>query len=453
MDDNAMTLRLSKALVQRGLSTHAAIGLLASALLYIVCLTGTVTVFYEEWQHLEQPDAPEMQRIAPDAVQRAVASVLASEKGRKATEHLYVHLPTDALPRATLTTDHQAVHVDAHGRVVAKELNGWSEFLLNLHYTLNIPGMVGLTIVGALGVMTLALSLTGVIAHPRIFRDAFRLRARDQGGVGLADWHNRLGVWTLPFALAIALTGAMIGLGSINAYGLAQGFYKGDVEAAYAPIFGKEGRPNAKAAPLADVATALRTMAVRFPDVRPTYVFMHEPGTVGQRLQVLALPPRRLVYGETYNFDPAGRFLGTVGLAEGATGQQVAASAYNLHFGNYGGLTVKIAYMLLGGALCVVIATGTSIWLGKRERRGFRQPCLRNGWNAIVWGSGLALALTLLARLWLGNAAPFMAIFWLSLAVLVALGVALPERYQARRALQWGLGLCVAALVPTVLAA
>lgn len=446
-----MNLGLSKTLVQRGLSAHAAIGLLASALLYIVCLTGTVTVFYEEWQRAEQPDAPEMQRIAPDAVQRAVASVLASEKDRKATEHLYVHLPTDALPRTTVTTDHQAVHVDDQGRVVAKELNGWSEFLLNLHYTLNIPGMVGLTIVGGLGVMTIALSLTGLIAHPRIFRDAFRLRARDRGGLGLADWHNRLGVWTLPFALAIALTGAMIGLGSINVYGLAQGFYKGDMEAAYAPIFGAEGKPNAKPAPLADVAAALQTMTARFPEVRPIYVFMHEPGTAGQQLQVLALPQRRLVYGETYNFDQAGRFLGTVGLADGATGQQVAASAYNLHFGNYGGLPVKIAYLLLGGALCVVIATGTSIWLGKRERRGYRQPRLRNGWNAIVWGSGLALALTLLARLWIGNAAPFKTIFWLSLAVLVVLGTALPERYRVRRALQWSLGICVAALVPAVL--
>ena len=45
-------------------------------------------------------------------------------------------------------------------------------------------------------------ALTGVLAHPRIFRDAFRLRARDRGGIGLADWHNRLGVWTLPAVAA-----------------------------------------------------------------------------------------------------------------------------------------------------------------------------------------------------------------------------------------------------------
>ena len=92
----------------------------------------------------------------------------------------------------------------------------WNDFLVHLHYTLNLPSLVGITIVGAFGVMMLALSLSGVLAHPRIFRDAFRLRARNNAGVGLADWHNRLSVWTLPFGIAIALTGALIGLATLK---------------------------------------------------------------------------------------------------------------------------------------------------------------------------------------------------------------------------------------------
>src|SRR3546814_10170698 len=109
--------------------------------------------------------------------------------------HLYVHLPVPDLPRATITTDSQAVHVDQAGAIAGPEGNAWSEFLLAVHYRLNIPGLIGLILVGILGVMIVALSLSGVIAHPRIFRDAFRLRARDKEGVGLADWHNRLSVW------------------------------------------------------------------------------------------------------------------------------------------------------------------------------------------------------------------------------------------------------------------
>src|SRR5690606_12218955 len=98
------------------------------------------------------------------------------------------------------------------------------------------------------------------------------LRARHNGGVGLSDWHNRLSVWTLPFGIAIALTGAVIGLSTVSAYAAAAIYYDGDVEALYATIFGEEGEPDPARAPLPDVATALRYMEANYPDVRLTFV-------------------------------------------------------------------------------------------------------------------------------------------------------------------------------------
>src|SRR5690606_33440635 len=41
--------------VKNALSAHAAIGLLAGALLYLVSLSGTVLVFYDELRRIEQP--------------------------------------------------------------------------------------------------------------------------------------------------------------------------------------------------------------------------------------------------------------------------------------------------------------------------------------------------------------------------------------------------------------
>ncbi len=426
-------------LVQKSLSAHATIGLIAGALLYLVCLSGTLTVFYQEWQRLEQIDAPEMATIDPDAVQRGVAAVLKSEAGKAGTTHLYVHMPVDALPRTTITTDHQAMHIDRAGRIVMPEENGWSEFLLALHYQLNIPGIVGMTIVGVLGVMLLALSLSGVIAHPRIFRDAFRLRARDTGGLGLADWHNRMGVWTLPFTIAIAATGAMIGLGVVNTYGLATSFYKGDTTAAYAPIFGAEAKPDARRAPLADVATPLRYMQAHFPGIEPSYVILHDPMTAGQHVQIIGVHPRRLIYGESYAFGAEGRYQGKAGMSDGEIGQQLAASTYNLHFGNYGGLPVKIAYFVFGLAVTAISATGVSIWLGKRERRGITAPRLRSAWNAVVWGVPVALALTFLARIVLGNGAPLIAIFWIATTLMIAAALFTPPSFAMKPWFQKGL--------------
>ena len=423
-----MSFAFAKDTVRKAISAHSALGLVCCALLYLICVTGTAIVLYEEWQRFEQLDAPEMSQIEPAAVQRAIENVLESESDGPTTTHLYVHLPTADLPRTTITTDTQAVHVDAQGQIAAPEENAWAEFLLALHYRLNLPALYGMTLVGLFGAMIVALAVSGVVAHPRIFRDAFRLRARRADDVATMDWHNRLAVWTLPFALAISLTGAMIGLFYVSGGGLAAAGYGGDSDAALAPIFGDEPEGDSSPAGIPNAAPALAFMEREYPEVEPYYVILHDPGTAGQHMQIIAEHPRRLIFGEYYAFDAAGDFHGTVGLADGTVGQQLSASTYNLHFGNYGGLPVKIAYILFGIALSVVVATGTFIWLDKRERRGNASTRLRAAWWGLVAGVPAALVLTLVARLVLGNTASFVPIFWVACVLAVLLPVIAAQR-------------------------
>ncbi len=415
-------------LVQRALGGHAAIGLLAGALLYLIALSGTLIVIHDRWQRWEQPGVIETGlALSPAAAQAAIAAGVAADRGKPATTHLYLRLPDAALPRAVVTTDHGAWYVDAQGRIVAREAHAWTEFVIGLHEYLHLPMTWGLALVGALGVMLAALVVTGVLAHPRIIRDAFRLRARHDGAVARADWHNRLGVWTLPFALALAVTGAVIGLGSVGFGLFARAYTGGDVERAYAPVFGHEPAPNARAAPLPDVAAALGALAARAPGTTPTYVIVHDPGTRGQHVQVIAEHPRRLIYGESYAFDAAGRWMGATGLADGALGQQAMASTYNLHFGNFAGLPVEIAYMALGLAICVVTATGTSLWLGKRRRRGLPSEALAASWHVVVWGSPLLLVATAWLRAAAGPEAPLIGLFWGGLALGVLAAIVAPR--------------------------
>src|SRR5690606_36346593 len=152
--------------------------------------------------------------------------------------------------------------------------------------------------------------------------------------------------------------------------------------------------------------------------------------------------------GETYEFGADGSYHGKVGLSDGHLGQQLAASTYNLHFGNYGGLPVKIAYVVFGLALTIVVATGTSIWLGKRQRRGLHEPRLRAGWDGVIWGVPLALALTLLARILLGNGAPLIAIFWLAATAIPLAAIIRPEPRPYKLLLRWltvSIAACAAA--------
>lgn len=420
-------------LVQRALGGHAALGLLAGALIYIIALTGSIIVIHDRWQRWEEPGVAESAVLSPAAAQAAMTAVIAGEAGKPATTHLYIRMPTPDLPRAVVTTDHAAWYVDGAGRVVAPEAHSWTEFLIGLHEYLHLPMTWGMILVGALGVALVALVVTGVLAHPRIVRDAFLLRTRHDPQIVRADWHNRLGVWTLPFALAVTLTGAFIGLGSVGVSALARGYTSGDVEKVYAPVFGDEPSPDAARGPLPNVAGALHAVHARVPQASPTYVIAHDPGTRGQHVQVIAEHPRRLIYGETYRFDGAGRWHGPVGLSDGALGQQAAASAYNLHFGNYAGLPVEIAYILIGLALCIVTATGTTLWLGKRRRRGHGSHRLEACWTVIVWGTPLGLILAYWLRATAGPQAPLVAGFWLFLAALLLAAGARPALIAALR--------------------
>ena len=63
MDERADTIRRKRSFlppdfVRAMLAGHSALGLAFAALIYIVCLTGTLTVFLYEFQRWEQPNAP-----------------------------------------------------------------------------------------------------------------------------------------------------------------------------------------------------------------------------------------------------------------------------------------------------------------------------------------------------------------------------------------------------------
>lgn len=165
-------------------------------------------------------------------------------------------------------------------------------------------------------------------------------------------------------------------------------------------------------------------MQAEHPDIVTNYVIMHEPKTRGQHLQVLGIHPRRLVFGEYYNFDQDGEFIESVGMADGKIGQQVIASIYPLHFGSFGGLPVKAAYTLFGVALAYIISSGFKIYLLKRREKARPAPQLEAAWTSIVWGTPFALSLALLGSVTgtLSSAA-LPAVFWLSLGLVLFIAI------------------------------
>lgn len=223
---------------------------------------------------------------------------------------------------------------------------------------------------------------------------------------------------------------------------LAQVYEGGDIEPVYATIFGEEPDHDPAPAPLPDIARAMEIVTDQFPETFPTYVVVHDPMTQGQFVQIIAEHPQRLIYGEVYSFNGAGDYLGKVGTSDGEIGRQAAASTYRLHFGDFAGLLVELAYIGFGLSLAVITATGTTLWLRKRARKGYATERLEAMWSMVVWGIPLLLVLTSWLRFLAGPDVALAATFWIALGAGLA-GAAVRPSIMAAKRLMMALGIAL----------
>ena len=410
--------KLSSRFVAAALDSHSVIGLAFCALIYLVCLTGTVSVLVDELTLLEQP-SPVAEQPHPGALNTAVAAALVREPSPSA---LYARNPTTPRQRLTVTTfgtDGERNFVaDAQGSIVPQQ-TPFTDFVTDLHMTLTMPAPWGSLVVGIAGAALLSLIISGVLAHPRIFRDAFRLRLHGSRRLHEAELHNRLSVWGLPFHIAVTSTGALFGLANLAILTVAGLGFHSDTSRALAPLSGPEVAADSRPIAIPNIEALVRQAQSQLPGSHLDYVGIERPGTRGMKVTVEVGTTDRLPRGEDFHFDAAGRPIGRTGFLTGSTGLQFYSGAARTHFGFFGGLPVRLAYVVLGAALTFVTATGFNIWLARQAERGRPRPRLRTAWKTWTRGAPVALAATAL----LSHVLPGAWTFW-SL-VLIAQGAAL----------------------------
>ena len=161
-------MKLSGSFIKQSLSAHSWIGLLVSTLMYIVCLTGTLCVFYPEFQRWEKANVDESLAFEISALQKGVNDAIANEE--VLTSHMYVYLPTEERPFLSLANEKQDWYVNHDGSLGNVVESKWTDFLIDMHLYLTIPNSVGMMLVSILGAMLCALIISGLFAHPRIFK-------------------------------------------------------------------------------------------------------------------------------------------------------------------------------------------------------------------------------------------------------------------------------------------
>ena len=357
-------------------------------------------MFGHEFERWEQPQGPVVQQVDPARIE--TAAHLAYEKMRAMNVEKDVlvwphrgethRLLIEVFDFANGVEERWAL--DETGTALTKFDTPFVAFLKGLHIHLHLPRTYGLIVVGLSGVALLGAIFSGLLAHPRIFKDAFSLRIGGAKRLQEADIHNRLSVWGLPFHIVISLTGAVLGLFVLTLGVLAMVVFDGDVGKARSLVTGPPVVKNATPAPLPPVAEPLDRLLRETPGSHLERLRIIDAGTEGQQLQLWISTPGHLTGGNRYYFDGSGVQTGFRDYASGAFGSQLISALSTLHFGWYGGAPLKITYGILGLALTVVTVSGVSIWIARRRERGRPVPGLHKVWLSVVWGQPIALGVT-----------------------------------------------------------
>ncbi len=247
---------------------------------------------------------------------------------------------------------------------------GGTRFLYPFHYMLHIRFQdIGYWIVGVAAMAMLALFVSGVVVHRKIFTDFFTFRADKKPRRLILDLHNVTGVLGLPFHAAITLSGLII-FWALYFPTTWQTAYQGDRQVFFAEAFGNI-RPT-KADKPGDMASfdAMVAKAQGVWEGAPLrYVFVRNPGDAASIVQIgrLAEADVSSTFDAAYFDGPTGRLASMQTNTLPVMGVQRFLSG--LHLIQFRHWSLRWLYFGLGLSGCVLIATGFLFWLESRRKK------------------------------------------------------------------------------------
>jgi uncharacterized iron-regulated membrane protein len=387
--------------VARMIESHSILGLAFAALIYVVSLTGAFTVFAHEIEIWENTDiAIPADRITPKVYERALADALARRDPSGKIINLIAHGPTPFAPVLVVGLNERDSGGDfrqtswladpATGQLLGKVDAPLADLIEQLHVALHLPAPWGGYLVGWLGVCMFSLILSGILAHPSIVRDAFKLRLDRNRRIAWTDMHNRLSVWGLPFHIILTFTGGFLGLAGIIVGAVAMIAYEGDQERAVATLQGPqaiEGRALAGLPPVARMVARVQQ------GEKPIeLIIVNNVENDGGTTQITVHDDAILDNFTAQIFRNNGAFLQNFGGAEAPGGIRAAFMLQPLHFGTFGGYPVKFLYFFMALALTWVTSSGMKIWFARRAQQGRPVPGMEAAWQGMTAGLTLGLA-------------------------------------------------------------
>lgn len=379
---------MKSALLRNCLAAHTWVGLAAGLALFIAFYTGALTVFTHELHAWEgKPRITHSQADARRLAQPLIDAVLAQHP--QAAADFYLHLPDRYQPMLQLdwyeslgngkTRDHHFT-LSATGQLLEFEPRSeFVDFIYLLHYTAGLPHSWGLYALGMVCVLYGVALVTGVLIYaPNFFADLFAFRWGKNLKRLWQDAHNVVGILSLPFHVIFAWSGAVLALGTLLLAPFQFWVFDGSLLKLIGPDLElSSATATSTTAPLLPASRLMELAEKQLPDMEITRLHYAHAGDRGALADVYGeIEQRRLTRSAGVALNAASgelvRMMEPVNLSPGA---RFLRSLQSLHFGDFGRVTVKWLYFILGLCGAFLFYSGNLLWIEVRRRRRVRaQP-------------------------------------------------------------------------------
>lgn len=230
------------------------------------------------------------------------------------------------------------------------------EWIYQYHFSLQL-GVPGAAYVALLGLCVIVSVITGIIIYKKHLIEVltFRIKInRKSWRTITSDWHRIVGVWSLFFNMIIAFTGFWLNIFAFDA-----------------EVWANEmmpTKPNMLAKYSLD--SLYHQALIQMPDLKPEYVYL--PTQPAKHFFVRgAVKNESAIWSgsNTIRFNAyTGALISINRIADESLWNKVEATFYALHIGSYGGLPIRILYVIIGLTPGILSVTGFLLWRRRRKR-------------------------------------------------------------------------------------
>lgn len=358
--------------IRRWAWIHKWSSLVCTAFMLLLCLTGLPLIFMHELHHLlgDQIETPVIRHAGPNASMDSLMAAAKARYPKLVPQYMYreedeplqwvVRLgatPTDIANTHNVVLDARTAQVLGE----PKDDEGFLYVMFKLHVDL-FAGLPGMLFLGLMGFLLLIALISGVVLYAPFMRKLPFGEIRHQRGEKLKrlDIHNFLGIVTLSWLLVVGATGV------INAWSdLLIKYWQFDQMAQMVAPYKNLPAPTAFASLQQSLQVAQRAEPdmelgfIAFPGTPYTSqhhygIFMRGDSPLTKRLFKPVLVDAQTA--QLTDSRPLPWYL--VGLLV----------SQPLHFGDYGGMTLKWIWAVLDVLSIVVLWTGLKLWWKKRHQ-------------------------------------------------------------------------------------